>query len=276
MMLAHELVVAPASTPTRTAFFVHGILGSGGNLRGLARKFVSDNPNWQAALIDLRAHGRSLEPDGRPDTIATAASDLAETASSFSVGVTALIGHSLGGKVVLEASRLMPLDHVASLDSPPGIRTTTDGVPEVYAVMRWIHSHPGPWPTRDAFIADFLESAAPEASLLLGQWLAMNLVPQEAGQVWRIQVNRMESLLASYQVTDCWPAIAEATARVHLVIGAYSKAYSPEDRRRAEELAQREPKSISFSSVRAGHWVHTGDPDGVLLVLNRELGTSNR
>ena len=51
--------------PRKTIAFLHGILGSGGNLRTIARRFVDARPSWTAWLVDLRGHGRS--PKGTPD-----------------------------------------------------------------------------------------------------------------------------------------------------------------------------------------------------------------
>merc|ERR1712157_442303 len=53
-----------------TAVLVHGILGSGKNLRSFARKLARENPAWQFLLVDLRCHGdsasaRTLEMDAR-------------------------------------------------------------------------------------------------------------------------------------------------------------------------------------------------------------------
>src|SRR5438874_10876025 len=108
--------------PEKTIAFLHGILGSGGNLRTIARRFVDARPSWTAWLVDLRGHGRS--PKGAPNpSLETAARDVLNLAAQADLPLAALVGHSFGGKVALEAARLPALDslaHVVVIDSAPG------------------------------------------------------------------------------------------------------------------------------------------------------------
>ncbi len=54
-------------------------------------------------LVDLCAHGASLETDGE-DSLNAAATDIVQLCAAQSLPVTALVGHSFGGKVALRAS----------------------------------------------------------------------------------------------------------------------------------------------------------------------------
>jgi len=62
MQLAFERI--DGERPERTILFLHGMLGKGGNLQTLAKRFVQEQPGWTALLVDLRGHGRS--PKGTP------------------------------------------------------------------------------------------------------------------------------------------------------------------------------------------------------------------
>jgi pimeloyl-ACP methyl ester carboxylesterase len=135
LILKYDLVSATGSTPSRLAVFLHGILGSGANLRTHARRFVEGCPSYQVALMDLRAHGNSREPDGQPDTLTSAARDVLETARQLPLPLHALVGHSFGGKVALEAARLEPIPQVMTLDSAPGTRTDARGSETTTAVI---------------------------------------------------------------------------------------------------------------------------------------------
>ncbi|TMA56549.1 MAG: alpha/beta fold hydrolase [Deltaproteobacteria bacterium] len=120
--LAFERIEGPR--PLKTIAFLHGILGSGGNLRTIARRFVAARPRWTAWLVDLRGHGRS--PKGTPDpSLEAAARDVLDLATRAAPPLAAMAGHSFGGKVALEALRIAngSLEHVLAIDSMPSRRS---------------------------------------------------------------------------------------------------------------------------------------------------------
>src|SRR2546426_3473122 len=82
----------------RAIAFLHGILGRGINLRMIAKRFVQARPGWTAWLVDLRGHGRS--PKGRPKpSLEAAAHDVLDLGTRADLPLTAIVGHSFGGKV---------------------------------------------------------------------------------------------------------------------------------------------------------------------------------
>jgi pimeloyl-ACP methyl ester carboxylesterase len=271
MLLHNELLTAPGATPTKTVLFLHGILGSGANLRSHARAFIQARPDFLAALIDLRGHGRSLETDGE-DTVTNAAADLAQTAQRWTTPVHAVVGHSFGGKVALAYARTHPgLTAVMTLDSAPGPRVDARGSEATLEVLTILEALARVWPTRDAFIAGI---EARGLSRAIGQWLGMNLESRPEGWVFRLSLPRIHALLDDYFQLDLWPVVEDAARtkkgpRIHLVIGAKSSVYSPEDRLRAEALAD---DFVTVDLLDAGHWVHVEDPHGLSEVLVRRLG----
>ncbi len=274
MELHHELVTAPGGSPTKAVLFLHGILGTGANLRSHARKFVQSRPGFLAVLLDLRAHGASLGLDGA-DTLAHAATDVAQTARSLPLPVHAVVGHSFGGKVALALSRVLPgLVDVMTLDSAPGPRLDARGSESTMRVLTVLESLVGPWPTREAFIAA-IEAQGQERGL--AQWLAMNLGPSDAGYVFRVSLPRIHALLDDYFEVDLWPVVEAAAhekrgPRFHLVIGTKSKVYEHDDRVRAHTLEAESAGQVTVDLLDAGHWVHVEDPQGVSEVLLRRLG----
>ena len=74
--LHHERLAASGTSPTQWLLMTHGMFGSGGNWRSIARKVVDQRRDWGAVLVDLRQHGRS-EPGEGPHTIDACAADLA-------------------------------------------------------------------------------------------------------------------------------------------------------------------------------------------------------
>ncbi len=269
MLLAHEVVTAPGGSPTRLVVFLHGILGSGANLRAHARRFVQARPDWQAVLMDLRAHGKSLGREGA-DTVESAALDVLQTSRTLSLPLTAAVGHSFGGKVALQLVLDAPtLAHVVTLDSAPGPRGDAHGSEGTLVVLELLERlHDQTWPTREAFLGDI---EAGGQSRGLGQWLAMNLEQREGRFVFRLELPRIHALLDSYFELDLWTVVEHAAAQVHLVIAEQSRVYDEADRARADALASEPSGRVTVDRLAAGHWVHVDDPEGVARVLLHRL-----
>lgn len=274
MLLHHELLTAPDATPTKAVVFLHGILGSGANLRSHARRFIQSCPDFLAVLVDLRAHGRSTGPDGA-DTVDSAAADIGQTAKSWGAPVHAIVGHSFGGKVALAFAREHPgLEAVMTLDSAPGPRLAARGSEGTLQVVTMLEALGRPWPDREAFIAE-VERRGQARSL--AQWLAMNLESRPEGWVFRLSLPRIHALLEDYFQVDLWPVVEQAARtksgpRVHLVIGAKSSVYAHDDRVRALSLEAESGGHVTVDLLDAGHWVHAEDPQGLSAVLLRRLG----
>jgi esterase len=76
---------------------LHGLFGSGDNLATLGRALAAEH---RVALVDLRNHGRS--PHGDSMALSALAADVAALQEQLGTGPCALMGHSLGGKVVMQ------------------------------------------------------------------------------------------------------------------------------------------------------------------------------
>ena len=273
MKLHHEVLTALDSTPSKTVLFVHGILGTGANLRSHARRFIQAKPEYQAVLIDLRAHGDSQGVEGA-DTVASCAADLEQTAQSLSVPVRAIVGHSFGGKVALAYAGIAPeLEAVMTLDSTPGTRIDARGSESTLQVITMLDGMERTWPSRDAFIAA-VEGHGVARSL--GQWLAMNLEPRQGAFTFKLSMPRIHALIDDYLAVDLWPAVADAARtqqgpRIHLVVGTKSKVYSLEELAHARELESQSAGHVTVDLLNAGHWVHVEDPQGLTDVLINRL-----
>ena len=274
MKLHHEVHAAPGATPTKAVLFLHGILGTGANLRSHARRFVQSRPEYQAVLIDLRAHGDSQGVEGA-DTVESCAADLEQTAQSLGVPVRAVVGHSFGGKVALSYARQAAgLEAVMTLDSAPGTRVDARGSESTLQVITMLDGMARDWPSRDAFIAAV---EAHGVARSLGQWLAMNLEPRQGGFVFKLSMPRIHALIGDYLAVDLWPVVEGAARtrrgpRVHLVVGTKSTVYSPEELARARTLEAQSAGHVTVDLLNAGHWVHVEDPQGLSEVLSRRLG----
>jgi esterase len=268
--LAFDLV--DGERPERTVAFLHGILGRGYNLRTIARRFVETRPDWTALLVDLRGHGRS--PKGTAGgSLEAAARDIVQLTARTAQPLRAIVGHSFGGKVALEAARtgrVESLQHVVVIDSMPGSRKPLRDGDSALAVIEKIESLPRTFPTK----TDFIEAlVATGLTPPVAQWLAQSV--EKEGDHVRLMFNfdEMRSLLLDYFARDLWSVVEHppGIARIHLVIGDRSDSYSPADRERATRIAASNDR-VTVDVLPAGHWVHVDDPDGLLQVLVDRIG----
>ncbi len=259
-MKLHTEDVRGTGAPTKSVLFLHGILGQGSNLRTVARRVMEARPRWQAVLVDLRGHGKSLGAEG-VDSLEGCAEDVSETTAAQVPPVAAVVGHSFGGKVaMLLAARTPSLEQVVLLDSAPGTRLDFRGSELTMQVLSTLEQAPARFPTREAFTRH-LEMAGLTKDL--AQWLAMSLVRDGADYRFGPEVRRIRTLLDSYFSTDCWPSLEalakRGTPRLHFVVGGRSLVYD------AEELAHARALEVGLTVLpNAGHWVHVDDLDGTV------------
>lgn len=285
MELAIERI--EGADPHADILFLHGILGRGANLRTLAKRFVAACPGWSAVLVDLRGHGASkLEggPGGsadEPATLAQCARDVAGVALRSTRPVGAVLGHSFGGKVALELARHGDEARAVSgrrfviVDSLPGPRESARGSETTLEVLELLAALPGPFPTRQAFVAALRERGLAQG---IAEWLGTSLRKDEDGFRFGVDLGLVRALLDDYFTTDLWPVVAAPAhdARMHLVVGDRSTVFDDAAREHARALAASAPAGhVTLDVVPAGHWVHVDAPDALLEVLVRRLGPAN-
>lgn len=264
-LLHHVLVPASLKSSPRSILVLHGILGSGGNLRAIAQALVDHDPSAQCVLVDLRMHGRSLD-FAAPHTLEACARDLDALARGLPTPPTEVIGHSFGGKVALAFARGKPeLKRIALLDSSPFLRSSRQGSEQTMGVLDMLDRLPPHFETRAAF-GKHVEAQG--FSRMLADWLAMNLDRSEQGLRFRLDLTAIRALIEDYFAHDLWSVIEETPARVDLVIGKRSEVWSEPDLARAEALHAREPERVRVHVLpNAGHWVHVEDASGVMGAL---------
>lgn len=267
-MLAHSIVTPKSGEAGRYMLFLHGILGTRANWRGIARRFVEARPGWGAILIDLREHGESLGL-AAPHTLAAAAADVAELERSLGFPVEGALGHSFGGKVVLEWLRdragrpteAWVIDASPSASASDGDSTATAGV------LRALSALPRQWPSREAFVSAVTRAGQPAG---IAQWLAMNLRrAEEGGRTFGPDLGAIRDLLEDYARTDLWPVVESLPepATLDIVIGERSAVFSAADWARIDQIAERDSRVSSHVVAEAGHWVHVDAPDALVALL---------
>ena len=114
---------------------MHGLFGSLDNLNMLAKDLVA---NYQTIQVDLRNHGQS--PWSNIMNYQAMAEDVAELCNDLQLANIILIGHSMGGKVALQLSQLIPqqISKICVIDIAPVKYTQTINTPVIKALAQCI------------------------------------------------------------------------------------------------------------------------------------------
>ncbi|WP_448641683.1 alpha/beta fold hydrolase [Geodermatophilus sp. URMC 63] len=254
--------------------FVHGLFGQGKNWTTAAKGLADGH---RVTLLDLPNHGHSPWTE-RVDYLDMARMVAAEL-ESFGEPVT-LVGHSMGGKVVMQLAlrrpellRALVVVDIAPVEYPLTGGRTDDADEEAspfgayIAAMRAVDL--GALQTReDADRA--LREAVP--SRMVRSFLLQSLVREGLGSGggwrWRLNLELLERDLGELRGFPDPPPGAAFDGPVLWIAGATSHYVLPEDRARMDELFP----SVRLVKVKnAGHWVHSEQPEVFLETLRRFL-----
>jgi esterase len=257
-----ERIVHGSDTTVRWLAMTHGIYGSGANWRGIARKLVERRPEWGVVLVDLRGHGRS-QPGAPPHTLAACAEDLVAAVPD----VDAISGHSFGGKVALATRALRAVRQTWVLDASPSARpdALADPANSVTRVLALMERLPRTWARREDFVSAIVADGQP---LVLAQWLAMNVVPEDGAYRLRLDLAQMRALLADYYARDLWSALDDPRGGdVQIVIAERAATVSADDRARLASA----PAHVQVTYVDAGHWLNVEAPAAIVELFAARL-----
>lgn len=273
-MLAHDVVTPKLAEAEHYMLFLHGILGTRANWRGVARRFVEGRRGWGAILIDLREHGDSLGLPS-PHTLSNAASDVAMLEGTLKLPIAGAVGHSFGGKVVLEwlGSRRGRATEAWIIDASPSPTANDRESTATAEVLRVLETLPLEWASKEAFVRAIMDAGQPEG---LARWLAMNLRRMEDGRRrFGPDLDAIRDLVDDYARSDLWHAVEAPpdACTVDVVIGGRSHVFSRNDRARIGRIAEREHRVSLHVIESAGHWVHVDSPDRLISLLT---STSSR
>jgi pimeloyl-ACP methyl ester carboxylesterase len=295
--LHHELLAGDAA-PRGWLLITHGIYGSGGNWRSIARKLTRARPELGCVLVDLRNHGRSAgaaapadDAAPPPHDLAACADDVGELIDALAAGgkqVRAAAGHSFGGKVIAmlrhrrgEHAHVEDVRQWWMLDSSPSARpeAATEPGNQVREVLEAMEALPPTLPTRAAFEEALLAAGKPRA---LVQWLAQNLEPaggspsgdrdgdggSGAGFRLRLPLPAIREMLGHYYATDLWHSLRDPEGgEVHVVVATRSSTLSPADR----AALRAAPSHLKAHELDAGHWLHIEAGDAVVALLAEQV-----
>jgi pimeloyl-ACP methyl ester carboxylesterase len=238
--------------------FCHGLFGQGRNWTQIAKAFAADH---RALLVDLPHHGRSPWDDHF---------DLLEIADQVAGLLDAddpvtLVGHSLGGKVAMVLALRHPevVERLCVVDvSPVGYGSGSEFAGYIRAMQDL--DLDGLSQRSDADAA--LEQAVPNPTVR--GFLLQNL--RREGDAWRWQVNLDVLGEELAEVTD-WPEEQLAGTSPYegpvLWIGGERSDYVRDEY--AEAMDRWFPHNRRVIIKKAGHWVHSEQPEVFVQVLGQ-------
>jgi esterase len=233
---------------------LHGLFGSGRNWRSIAQQLAAHH---RVLAFDLRNHGASPWADGM--SYAEMADDLRVSLHERGIERTALLGHSMGGKVAMLAALLHPgeVDRLVVVDIAP--------VPNPPTLLSFVHA------MRDVDLhgitrrsdADAqLAAAIPDAAVRA--FLLQNLLIDGGHAHWRLNLEEFEREF--FQILD-FPDLPDRVVYggpTLFVAGANSTYVRPIDEPAIQRLF---PQARVSRIAGAGHWVHAEQPQAFLRVV---------
>jgi lipase len=155
----------PAAPPV---VCLHGVTGHGERYKRLAEERWASH--FRVVAPDLRGHGRS-EPDP-PWTFATHVADLVETTAALGIERADWVGHSFGGRLVLELAARRPERVRRAVLLDPAIQI----LPHVAAFMADLERREPVYASADAY-ADAREDDPPRGLVLEDAALHCEVLP---------------------------------------------------------------------------------------------------
>jgi esterase len=235
---------------------LHGLFGSARNFGAVQQQLAR---RCRVIALDLRNHGAS--PHDGDMRYAAMAADVLQTLDGLAALPATLLGHSMGGKVAMQAALTQP-DAVARL-------IVADIAPVAYpphhrAIAEAMAALPlSPGMTR-AQAGSALSEAVPDAAMRA--FLLQNL-ELGAAPAWRIGLTE---IIAALPVIEGWqtPADARYGGSTIFMAGAASDYIRAEHRPAIRALF---PNARFVTLKNAGHWLHAENPSGFIAVVEAFL-----
>ncbi len=252
-MMLHAIEAGHGEPPL---VLLHGLFGSARNFGLVQRELARGR---RTVALDLRNHGTS--PHDANMHYADMAADVMQTLDRMSALPAMLLGHSMGGKVAMQAAlthpesvaRLIVAD-IAPVSYPPHYRDIANGMVALSLVPGMTRAE------ADAALIQSVPDAAMRAFLL--QNLQLGATP-----AWRIGLGE---IVAAFAEIEDWDATADARygGPTLFVSGATSNYIKPEHR---PIIRSWFPSARFVTLKNAGHWLHADNPSGFIAVVEAFL-----
>ncbi len=249
----HSLYYYQCGSLPCQVFFIHGLLGSGRLWQTFLKMMLHDK-GMSSCALDLRGHGRSPKFD-RLSPFQTMVADVIQFILDIGKPPVYLIGHSLGGKVVMRLAAQAPelIKKVMIVDI--GLDPIPPNIPNA---ISWLQAIPTP-------VASFEEARKQLQQFTTDQrlcdFLLTNLSAKEneQGLHWRVDLEGLQELVEELKYLSFYEEWRQIEAPITLVRGGNSDHLILEH---AEEMIrQKRDNQVQHVILpRSGHWCHADEP----------------
>lgn len=230
---------------------LHGMLGSSGNWRSVAKRLGSA---CHVFALDLRNHGQS--PRHERMSYVEMAEDVAEFVRQQKLNGVTVLGHSMGGKTAM----MMALEHgslverlivvdIAPVDYP------SDHLDYIRAMQAIDLSEVKNRAQADAALRQHVPQIG------IRRFLLRSLMQRDGHYEWSINLS---SLALNMQQLSGFPELSadhRYEGKTYFIHGALSNYVQPEHEKKILELF---PKARILTIRDAAHWVHYDQPDAFI------------
>ena len=237
---------------------VHGLFGTLDNWQTLAKSFAE---KYSVFILDLRNHGRSPHMDGLFD-YQVLAEDLKDFMEQHWIYKSHLLGHSMGGKTVMQFSLTYPemVDKMIVVDIAP---KSYKGGHE--AILHALSSLDLTTLVDRKSAEDHLMNLLNDVGTV--QFLLKNLSrKKEGGFEWKMNLN---NLIQNYDnILDNISIESQNEHPALFIRGSNSDYVLDSDFQHIQELF---PNSKIITIDDAGHWVHADKPKELFEIVDEFL-----
>lgn len=294
-----KVVKANERNGKKTVVFLHGLLGSGKNLRTTAKQFTKLHPQLSALVMDSRGHGASTSFKNekykfdQPHTMKNCATDVIETLRHLNLtgsrnnndqSPVGIIGHSFGARVALEYTNTLACEKTSNDISPPTQTWLLDSVPgsaqaSVAQVIRAVSSVALPIEGKKQLVEDLTKNKGVDAAI--AAWMTTNLIPSTDGKggfQFAFDMNIVLPLLDSFPQQDFYQLLrniqkarsitSSPALHVNIVRALKNDAWTPAIMNEFETF---DGNFLKIHSLNTGHWVHVDDLSGLMNAMHNSF-----
>ncbi|RAP36113.1 alpha/beta hydrolase [Candidatus Marinamargulisbacteria bacterium SCGC AAA071-K20] len=254
--MQYEKIFYQETGDGKTLVFLHGLFGSSDNWIGIAKKL---SKQFRCILIDLPNHGKSEWTN--QFTYSTLAEDLHEFIQHHQLTDFNILGHSMGGKIVMQYLHNFPGSVNKSI--------IVDIAPKTYEpshtfILETLKTLPlqNVSSLKEAF--EHLNKRLKDDALSFFLLKSLNIT--EGRAEWKIN---LDALINNYQDILAAPTFTKSINTPTLFIRGLDSDYIQNN---DKPLIRESFSTVSFKDIEnTGHWLHAQKPDLVVNSIEKFL-----